>query len=115
MHDIIAIGYPAHAGWLRTSVRRRHLDALPSARGLIFDSAHARREFLSVYDYPEERTAVVPLAVDAGFLPGDKAAARAALGLPPVGPILLHVGNEHARKNIAGLSLTASIRSDETK
>jgi glycosyltransferase involved in cell wall biosynthesis len=103
VHDIIAVGYPAHAGWLRTLVRRRHLGALPAARGLIFDSAHARREFLSFYDYPEERTAVVPLAVDEGFAPGDQAVARAALGLPPVGPILLHVGNEHTRKNIPAL------------
>ena len=103
VHDIIGIGYPAHVGWLREKLRSRQFEALPRARGLIFDSAHARREFLSFFDYPEERTAVVPLAADEGFAPGDQAAARAALGLPPVGPILLHVGTEIARKNVATL------------
>lgn len=103
VHDVIPARLPGNAGWLRTLVRRRHLRAVPTAQGLIFDSAHARQEFLSFYEYPLERTAVVPLAAGDGFVPGDGAAARAALGLPAAGPILLHVGAEEPRKNIGTL------------
>lgn len=103
VHDVIPARLPGNAGWLRTLVRRRHLRAVPAAQGLIFDSAHARQEFLSFYEYPVERTAVVPLAAGDGFVPGDRAAARAALGLPAAGPILLHVGAEEPRKNIGTL------------
>jgi glycosyltransferase involved in cell wall biosynthesis len=73
------------------------------AHGVIFDSAHARAEFLSIYGYPADRTAVVPLATGEGFVPGDRAAARGALGLPALGPILLHVGAEEPRKNVGTL------------
>jgi glycosyltransferase involved in cell wall biosynthesis len=103
VHDVIPARLPGNAGWLRTLVRRRHLRAVPAAQGLIFDSAHARQEFLSFYEYPVERTAVVPLAAGDGFVPGDRAAAREALGLPAAGPILLHVGAEEPRKNIGTL------------
>jgi alpha-1,3-rhamnosyl/mannosyltransferase len=100
VHDVIPVRLPGNAGWLRSLVRRRHLRAVSGAHGVIFDSAHARAEFLSIYGYPADRTAVVPLATGEGFVPGDRAAARAALGLPALGPILLHVGAEEPRKNV---------------
>jgi glycosyltransferase involved in cell wall biosynthesis len=103
VHDVIPLRLPGNTGFVRTLVRRRHLRAVPRARGLLFDSAHARREFLSFYDYPDERTAVVPLAPADAFVPGDRAAARAALGLPPERPIVLHVGAEEPRKNVGTL------------
>ena len=107
VHDVIPVRLPANAGWLRSLVRRHHLRAVAGAQGLIFDSAHARGEFLSIYDYAEDRTTVVPLAAGDGFVPGDRAAARAALGLPTSVPILLHVGAEEPRKNVATLLAAA--------
>jgi glycosyltransferase involved in cell wall biosynthesis len=103
VHDVIPVRLPGNAGALRSVVRRHHLRAVTRAQGVIFDSAHARREFLSIYDYPEDRTAVVPLAAGDGFVPGDRAAARVALRLPASGPILLHVGAEEPRKNVGTL------------
>ena len=103
VHDVIPVRLPGNAGPLRSLVRRRHLRAVTAARGLIFVSAHARQEFLSFYDYPVERTAVIPEAAGGEFTPGDSAAARAALALPASGPILLHVGAEEPRKNVGTL------------
>jgi len=103
VHDVLPVRLPANAGALRSLVRRHHLRAVARAQGLLFDSAHARAEFLSIYDYPDDRTAVVPLAAGGDFVPGDRTAARAALGLPASAPILLHVGAEEPRKNVGTL------------
>jgi glycosyltransferase involved in cell wall biosynthesis len=85
-------------------MRRRHLRAVTAARGLIFSSDHTRREFLSLYPYPADRCAVVHLGVAPAFSGGDRASARAELGLPPDRPLLLlHVGSEERRKNVETL------------
>ena len=51
------------------------------------------------YGLPPERTAVVPAGVDCGlFAPGDKHAARQALGLPLEPPVVLYAGRLEAYK-----------------
>ena len=42
-------------------------------------------------------------AVSPTFAPQDRHASRAALGLDPTRPILLHVGSEERRKNVETL------------
>ena len=103
VHDVIAARLARNHVGLAAVMRRRHLRAVTAARGLILSSEHTRREFLSLYDYPADRCTVVHLGVGAAFLPGDRASARAALGLAPNRPILLHVGSEERRKNVETL------------
>jgi len=103
VHDVIAARLARNHVGLAAVLRRRHLAAVTAAHHLIFVSEHSRREFLALYDYPAERCAVIPHGVDPAFLPGDRAAARAELGLAPDRPLLLHVGSEERRKNVETL------------
>jgi glycosyltransferase involved in cell wall biosynthesis len=103
VHDVIAARLARNHVGLAAVMRRRHLRAVTAARGLIFSSEHTRREFLSLYQYPADRCAVVHLGVAPAFSGGDRASARAALGLAPDRPVLLHVGSEERRKNVETL------------
>ena len=103
VHDVIAARLARNHVGLAAVLRRRHLAAVTAARHLIFVSEHSRREFLGLYDYPPERCAVIHHGVDPAFVPGDRASARAALGVPAGRPVLLHVGSEERRKNVETL------------
>jgi glycosyltransferase involved in cell wall biosynthesis len=103
VHDVIARRLARNHVGLAAVMRRRHLRAVTAAQALIFSSEHTRREFLSLYDYPADRGTVVHLGVAQGFTAGDRAPARAALGLSEGRPILLHVGSEERRKNVETL------------
>ena len=103
VHDVIAARLAGNHVGLAAVMRRRHLRAVTAARGLIFSSEHTRREFLSLHDYPADRCAVVHLGVAPAFSGSDRASARAALGLAPGRPVLLHVGSEERRKNVETL------------
>jgi glycosyltransferase involved in cell wall biosynthesis len=103
VHDVIAVRLARNHVGLAAVMRRRHLRAVTAARALIFSSEFTRREFLSLYQYPADRCAVIHLGVSPVFVPGDRASARAALGVPADRPILLHVGSEEPRKNVETL------------
>ena len=106
VQDLIALRLGTNHPGLSTWLRRRHFTPLQRARGLIFASEYSRRDYLSLFDFPEECTSVVHHAVSPTFAPQDRQASRAALRLDPSRPILLHVGSEERRKNVETL-LTA--------
>lgn len=103
VHDLIALRLGSNHPGLSTWLRRRHFTPLGRARGLLFTSEYSRRDYLSLFDYPEERTTVVHHGVSPAFAPRDRRASRATLGLDPTRPILLHVGSEERRKNVETL------------
>ena len=103
VQDLIALRLGSNHPGLSTWLRRRHFTPLRRARGLIFASEYSRRDYLSLFDYPEEHTTVVHHAVSPTFAPQDRQASRKALGLDPTRPILLHVGSEERRKNVETL------------
>ena len=103
VHDVIAARLARNHVGLAAVMRRRHLRAVTAARGVILSSEHTRREFLTLYDYPADRCTVVHLGVAPAFSPGDRTSARAALGLPAIQPVLLHIGSEERRKNVETL------------
>lgn len=103
VHDLIALRLRSNHSGLSTWLRRRHFVPLRAARGLLFISEFTRQDFLSEFDYPEERTTVVHHGVGAGFTPRDRAASRETLRLGPEQPVLLHVGSEERRKNVETL------------
>jgi D-inositol-3-phosphate glycosyltransferase len=90
-------------------VKNQHLaeDDTPEPRGreigeaqvveaadrLIANTDDEARELIDLYNAPPEKVSVVPPGVDlATFTPGDKRAARATLGLPVEGDLVLFVG-----------------------
>ena len=76
--------------------RRRTAEALAAAAGVVAVSRDLR-DCVVALGVPAERVAVIHDGVDADvFRPGDRAAARAAVGPPggwPAAPVLLFVGN----------------------
>jgi len=92
---LLALGKPC------SMVRTRHISA-PVPRNFLsrwlYTKATARivttgealkRELVQRNGYPESRIESVPTGVDATrFVPGDRAAARAKLGLPPDAPLI---------------------------
>ncbi len=73
--------------------RRTEQQNLRRAQAVIVLSEHSRREVLDLR-FPAERIALIPGGADtARFVPAPhgKAAARAALGLPDAGPLLLSI------------------------
>ncbi len=103
VHDLIALRVRSNHSPLSTWLRRAQLGPLRHARGLIFSSEYSRRDFLSTYDYPEDRTTLAHLGVGDGFVPADRDASRELLELSPDRPVLLHVGSEERRKNVETL------------
>ncbi len=103
VHDLVALRVRGNHSPLSTWLRRRHLPALRQARGLIFSSEYSRRDFLAAFDYPEERTTVAHLGVQATFGRLQRDEARSRLALEPGRPVLLHVGSEERRKNVETL------------
>jgi alpha-1,3-rhamnosyl/mannosyltransferase len=103
VHDLIAHRLDTNHPGVSTWLRRRHFPPLLGARGLLFISEYSRRDFLSRFDYREDRTTVVHHGVSAAFTPRDRPASREALGLEADRPVLLHVGSEERRKNVETL------------
>lgn len=103
VHDLITLRLRGNYSSLSTWLRRRQLANLHEARGLIFSSEYARRDFLECFAYPEERTTLAYLGVDPRFSPLDRLACRRQLGLEAERPVLLHVGSEERRKNVETL------------
>lgn len=84
---------------------RRQLSwALPRAARVVAVS-RALADEVAALGVPRERLALVMNGVDAElFRPGDRAAARAALGLPAGVPIALYVGNLKEAKGVLDLA-----------
>lgn len=76
-------------------------------RLFVFNSSAIARQAREVYGVAEERTAVIHTPVDSARFhpatPEQRAAARAALGLPPDGPVFLFASLEHRRKGLPAL------------
>ncbi|UCD38131.1 MAG: glycosyltransferase, partial [Fidelibacterota bacterium] len=102
-HDMIAFRVKANHPAFTEHMRRKHLAELRRAKAIIFISRHTRDDFLSLFDYREKDTAVIHHAAGDHFQPRDKKSSRKALELPKDRPIILHVGSEAPRKNIATL------------
>jgi glycosyltransferase involved in cell wall biosynthesis len=67
---------------------------------VVYNSATAAAQHAAL-GYADRRAVVIPNGVDAGrFRPRDPAAARAALGLPPAGPVVGWVGRRHPVKGL---------------
>jgi len=100
IHDVVPFAYPAAEARARS---RRQAPFLRSARAtrVITDSAFSRAEIERYLAVPAERIAVVPLAADPRFSPGDPADLPEALRDRPY---VLAVGANDARKNIATLA-----------
>jgi glycosyltransferase involved in cell wall biosynthesis len=103
VQDLIALRLGSNHPGLSTWLRRRHFGPLRQASGLVFASEYSRQDFLSTFDYPDDRTSVVHHAVAAGFAPRDRQASRNALQLAADRPILLHVGSDERRKDVTTL------------
>lgn len=76
------------------------------AARLVADSEATRKDLIQRYGADPDKVRTVLLAPGPGLAPPDPAArasARAALGLPPATPYLLHVGTLQPRKNLPRL------------
>jgi len=103
VHDLVALRYPGNHPWLSTQIRKRHIAALQRAAAIIFPSEFSRHDFLTRFSYPAQHTFVTPWGTGDPFRPANRSSARAALGVPPNRPLLLHVGSEEPRKNVETL------------
>jgi glycosyltransferase involved in cell wall biosynthesis len=80
-------------GWRRAVARKSHRFTLRRAAGVVTVSPLLRQALTERYGYDAGRIDVVPNGVDPErFKPGDRAAARAKLGLPPDRPVVVCVG-----------------------
>ncbi len=87
----------------RTALRRATAPALSRAAGLIAVSHHLA-DALRATGASLPPVHVIDMGVDMDrFVPGDRAGARAHLGLPPADPLVLAVGGLTERKNPLGL------------
>jgi glycosyltransferase involved in cell wall biosynthesis len=95
----IAQGSDVHQ-YLKNPVRRKIIArSMPGAKSIITRSAELGR-LLGEAGVPSEKLHPIYNGVDHSvFKPGDRAAARAALFLPPDVPIILFVGNFYPIKN----------------
>ena len=85
------------------ALRRATAPALSRAAGLIAVSHHLA-EALRASGLPLPPVHVIDMGVDMErFVPGDRGQARARLGLPAAGPLVLAVGGLTERKNPLGL------------
>lgn len=81
----------------RMAVRAAHRFTLARAARVVTVSPLLRDALASRYGYPAERIDVVPNGADPDrFRPGDRAAARRALGLPADRPVVLCVASFYA-------------------
>ena len=101
IHDV---SYERHPEWypyrrdrLRRAFYRRSARA---ASHILTDSEFSRSEIAAAYDIAPDRMTVAPLGAAAVFDQGGAVAASLPAGI--VAPFLLHVGDLHERRNLAG-------------
>ena len=101
VHDLIPYTEPRDWGdWLI----RRSMGSIVEADHVICVSEHTRRELLRFVPVDPDRVTVVWNGIDHHqFRVRDKLECRRQLGLPEDATIVLHIGSEEPRKNIAGL------------
>lgn len=116
VHDLGYEAFPmAHRALDRAYLRwttRRHVRR---AACLLADSSATRADLVRLYGADPERVRVVLLAPDDDLRPPEPEQvllARAAAGLPPEGPYLLHVGTQQPRKNLRRLLEAFAAASD---
>jgi len=111
-HDMLAIRsalgtLPEHrTRWSGRVQQRWILQGLCKAQRIVCVSNQTARELLAVADFPKERVAVVPNALNYPYRPMEKteAAARLArLGVDANRPFFLHVGGNQWYKNRPGV------------
>lgn len=84
--------------------RRGHRRTVRFGVRCVVPSASVRDDLVRLYGADPARVETVPHYLDpTTFTPLDRGEARHRLGLPGDGPILLHVGSDDLRKNVAGL------------
>lgn len=100
IHDVVPFAFPSPDA---RANKRRQAPFRRSARAtrVITDSTFSRGEIERYLDVSSERIAVVPLAADPRFSPGDATALPEALRDRPY---ILTVGANDARKNLATLA-----------
>lgn len=105
IHDLSPIEHP---DWYSRGFARWYAFLLPRLAArclrLITDSAFSKGRLVDLFDVPEEKVAVIPLGVDASFLPTGRDAVqrvRSKYALPA--RYVLAVGPPGARKNIDAL------------
>jgi glycosyltransferase involved in cell wall biosynthesis len=105
VHDLMAFAFPEPYGRLSASYYQFIYRTLKSATRLICVSDSTRDDiakYLGRRNMPT--TSVIHHGVDHEvFRPRDKIQARRKLGLPPERKLLLHVGNDEPRKNVASV------------
>ncbi len=101
-HDIAPLFVPGKP-WVKWA-RRWLYSGLPRARAVMADSRATATDLIQTYRMPADRIRVIPLGVDRSlFRPMDKEECRRRLGLPLASRVVLNVGIDKWRKNIAGL------------
>ncbi|MEO0085001.1 MAG: glycosyltransferase family 1 protein [candidate division WOR-3 bacterium] len=101
-HDIAPLFIPGRP-WHRWA-RRRLYSGLPRAAAVIADSAATASDVSRVFGRDRSSIDVIPLGVDLSlFRPRDKAECRRRLELDGKHRLLLHVGIDKWRKNVAGV------------
>lgn len=98
IHDVSYARHPEWYPYKRDALRRAfYRFSAASADRIITDSLFSKREIAAAYGRRPDTIDVVPLAAAEGFCAGPR------LPLPPRMPVrfLLHVGDLHARRNLA--------------
>ncbi len=110
IHDVSYARHPEWHPYKNDPFRRAFYRQ--SARGadrIVTDSAFSRDEIVAAYRIPVDRISVVPLAASPLFTPGSFDASRLPAGVRQ--PYALHVGDLHARRNLAtALSAVLAVR-----
>lgn len=89
------------AGWVYQWIQRK---VAREADAVVFETRQDREPFLERHPEAAERTHLVPIGVDRDrFRPGDRRAARRALGLPESGRGLVYLGRLEPEKNVGAL------------
>ncbi len=98
VHDVSYARHPEWYPYRRDPLRRWFYRQSARRAALILTiSDFSKREIIAAYNIPDDRIIVTPLGVSDIFRPAPAASAAAAADAPP---LLLHVGDLHARRNI---------------
>lgn len=100
------VPYLFESNYSRTTsfFRKRQLFGLKKAEKIITISENTKKDFMRITKTPEEKVIPIHLGVDANFFrPMKRVEARRLLNLPPEKRIILHVGRDEPRKNIASI------------